>query len=115
MTWQIAFVFATRQRKSTWQWTEVIDIDAAFLLAFVFATGTFFGTEFLAASIIGPGRKLATFDHLIHVATATFDSSLFVTGWTIAGMALECAVMGIGGLATFQGLTTHTLAKRYGI
>lgn len=115
MTGLIAFVFSTRQGVVTGQWTEVIDVNATFLVAFMFATGTFFGATFLAAGIIGPGGELATFYHLIHVTTTTFNCSLLVTGRTIARVAFKGAVMGIGGFATFQGLTTDSFTNRYGI
>lgn len=93
----------------------MIDVDAAFLIAFMLAAGAFFGATFFAACVIGTRRQLAAFNHLIHVATATFDSRLLVAGRAIAQMTFTSAMMRIGSFTTTQRLTANALAHGYGI
>ena len=56
MTRLITLMLTTRERIITGQWTEMIDVYAAFLITLVLATGTFFSTAFLASSIVGTRR-----------------------------------------------------------
>lgn len=60
---KLPFVLATREVVVAWQRTDVVDVNAAFLITFVFSAATFFRASFFAAHVIA--RSAATLDCLI--------------------------------------------------
>lgn len=90
MTCLIAFVFAAGQTVGAGHRAHVVDIDAAFLVAFVLAAAAFLCASFLAPCIVGAGRQVDAFHHLIHVTATTLDTRLLIAGRTIAVMTLCC-------------------------
>lgn len=80
----VAFVLAARQGVVAGHRADVIDIDAAFLRAFVLATAALLRTTFLAARIVRPSDKLTTLDHLVHVPAAAANGRLLAARRTVA-------------------------------
>lgn len=110
MTWLIAFVFAARQCIVTWHRADVVNVDAALLVALVFAAGAFLYTALFAASIVSSGRELAALNHLVHVTAAAFDGCLFVARRTITMVTLVGAVMGMSSLTTTKSFVANAIA-----
>lgn len=67
----------------------MIKIDATLLIAFVFAAATFLQASLLASCVIGSGREVGTFHHLVHVATATLDTRLLIA-WRARSVMTFC-------------------------
>lgn len=108
----IALVLATRKRVVAGHRADVVDVYAAFLIAFVLSARAFLYAALLAAGIISARRQLSAFDHLVHVAAAAFDCGLLVAWRAIAQVAFAGAVMWMGGLATAQCLAAGAVAER---
>lgn len=87
MTCLIAFVLATRQRETALDGTDMVDVDAAVLVAFVLAAVATFGAALFASGVVGASAQQFALHHLIHVTAATLDGSLAIARWTLAGVA----------------------------
>lgn len=87
--------------------TDVIVIDATFLVALVFGAASHPVAAFLAPRIIGTGLKLFAFHLLIHVATATLDDGGFVARWTLLQVTLGGAYVVSSGRTTVELLSTN--------
>lgn len=87
----IAFVLAAGQTVGAGHRAHVIEIDAALLIAFVLAAATFLRASLLASCVIGPGREVDAFHHLIHVAAATLDTRLLIAwrAWSFVAFCCE--------------------------
>lgn len=87
----VTLVFAASEIKVARQWTDVVNVNAALLVAFVFATVSLFDAAFLATCIVRTGQQLTAFHHLLHVSTATANGGFLgarravvrvTLGWT---------------------------------
>lgn len=90
MTRLVALVLAARQAVGAGHWTDVIEIDATLLVAFVFAAAALLRATLLASCVIGTGQQVNAFHHLVHVAATTFDTRLLIAWWTCAVVAFCC-------------------------
>lgn len=79
----------------------MIEIDAALLVALVFATVALLGASFFASCVIGTSQQISAFHHLLHLATTTLDGRFLVTRWTSAQMTFALTLMRRIWLTTF--------------
>lgn len=89
----------------------MINVNATFLIAFVFATISLLDATFLASCIIRSGEQLTTLDHLLHMATTTANGSFLGARRTIAGVTLGRTCVRIGRLATWKRTLTGGIAQ----
>lgn len=111
VTRSLALVFATTQRRRTWQWTNVINVYATLQVAFVLAATPLLRTLFLATRIVRTGRKLFTLYHLVHLATATLYRRGFLTRRTCTQVTLGDATVRTRRDAATEDFITNRLAK----
>lgn len=69
-------------------------------------------TLFLATRVICSRRQLLAFDHLIHLATATFYGGGLLARWTRTFVAFSDAPMGIRRSATTKDFITNCSTQR---
>lgn len=96
-------------------WTDVIVVDAAFLVAFVLGAATQAGAALFAASVVGSGLQLFAFDLLVHVAAATFDGCGFVARRTLVQVAFGVANVVRSGTSAGQLLAADGFTGRDGV
>lgn len=108
----VTLVLAACQIKIARKWTDVIDVDAALLVAFVFAAVTLLDAPLLATGIVRTGQQLTAFHHLLHVATATTDGRFLGARRTVAGVTLGRTRVRIGRLSARQRTLAGGLAQR---
>lgn len=101
MTSLLALVASTAQVLRTRQRADVLNIDAAQLIAVVLATGSLLLATFLAARVVGLGRQVSASDLAVHVTASALDVSVQVTIRTLfhvtrclAGVWITCASEG---------------------
>lgn len=107
----IALVFAARQIVIARQRTHVIDVNATFLIAFVFAAVALLRATFLAARIIRSRRQQGAFDHLVHMPASALHARLLIARRTRTGVAFVLAHMRVARLATSQSFLAHAGAQ----
>lgn len=93
-------MLAARQIEIALKRADVVDVDAALLVALVLAAISFFGASLLTTRIVRASEQLPTLDHLLHVAATTAHSRLLGAWRTVAGVTLGRAGVRIGRLAT---------------
>lgn len=78
MTSLLALVPAAAQGLRTRQRTDVLDVDAAQLVAVVLAAGPLLLAAFLAARVVGLARQVLASDLAVHVTASALDVSVQV-------------------------------------
>lgn len=96
-------------------WTDVIVVDAAFLIAFVLGAAAHAVAALLAASVVGSGLQLFALDLLVHVATAAFDGCSFVARRTLVQVAFGVAHVVSSRTSARQLLAADGFADRDGV
>lgn len=101
MTPLLTLVASAAQVLRTRQRANVLDIDAAQLIAVVLAAGSLLLAAFLAACVVGLGRQIPASDLAVHVTASTLDVSVQITIRTLfhvtrclAGVRITCASEG---------------------
>lgn len=95
--------------------TDVIVVDAAFLVAFVLGAAAHAGAALLATSIVGSGLQLFALDLLVHVAAAAFDGCGFVARRAPVQVAFGVANVVSTGTSAGQLLAADGFAGRDGV
>lgn len=95
--------------------TDVIVVDAAFLVAFVLGAAAHAVATLLAASVIRSGLQLLALDLLVHVAAAAFYGCGFVARRTLVQMAFSVAHVVSSGTSAGQLLAADGFAGRDGV
>lgn len=97
MTSLLALVPTTAQGFRTRQRTDVLDVDAAQLIAIVFTARSLLLAAFLAARVIGLGRQISAGDLAVHVTASALDVGVQFTFRTfshvtrrLAGVRITC-------------------------
>lgn len=103
------------QIEATGHGTNVIDVDAALLVALVSAAATLLDAPFPASCIVGTRGQLGAFHFLVHVAAAALHTGLFIAGRTLADVAFAHAHVRTAGLAAGQWFLANVGAQRNGI
>lgn len=96
-------------------WTDVIVVDAAFLVAFVLGTAAHAGAALLAARVVGSGLQLLALDLPVHVTAAAFDGCRFVARRTLVQVAFGVANVVRSGTSAGQLLAADGFAGRDGV
>lgn len=89
---------------------DVVEVDAAFLVALVLGAAAHPVAAFLAPRVIGSGLKLLAFHLLIHVATAALYNGRLVAWRTFSQVTLCDAYVMSTRRTTKQLLTTNGFA-----
>lgn len=95
--------------------TDVIVVDAAFLVAFVLGAAAHAGAALLATSIVSSGLQLFALDLLVHVAAAAFDGCGFVARRAPVQVAFGVANVVSSGTSAGQLLAADGFAGRNGV
>lgn len=114
MSWMaglVALVLPTAQGVRAGLWADMINVNAAFLIAFVLSAIAFLRATTFASGIISSGCQLPALHHLLHMATSALGCSGFGTGRTWSLMTLGCTQMGISGSATLKTFGTDLSAQ----
>lgn len=90
MTGLVALVLAARQAVGARHRAHVVEVDAALLVALVLAAAALLCATLLASGVVGTGRQIDAFHHLVHVAAAALDARLLVAWRTWAVVTFGC-------------------------
>lgn len=101
-----ALVPTAAQRLRTRQRADVLDVDAAQLIAIVLAAGTFLLATLLAARVVSFTGQVLAIDLAVHVTASALDIGVQVALRTFVDVARCLAHVWITRLAAFQTLRT---------